>query len=482
MTFKRLFVFIALFTFGAIGATTTQAQDAYTLQFNVKNFDDSVAFLAFRYGNKNMLQDTAVVKGGKVVFTGKKQLPGGVYSLINQKKEFLFEFLVDKEQNFSVSADSKDLMNTVKYSGSKLNDQFATYREVAQANGMANQALGEKMKALDAKSDEYKKLLEEQKANSAKVVALQDKIIAEMPGSIIAYILKAQTEPEIPEEIKEDQLKSLYYFRNHFWDNIDFTDDRIVRTPIYHNKIDKYFSQLTVQSPDSVLVQIDNLFSKIGDNEEFYKYTFVYLYEKYNSSKIMCIDKVFVHLVMNYYTKERAFWATDKQLKKIRDRATELSPIRCGEVAPNMRLLDTTYNWVTLYDVKSDWTLLVFWDPNCGHCKTDIPWLRERMDSLEMYGIEVFAVTTQQDEPDWRKFIQDHDLIWINATDVSKGDYVFWNNFREVYDIFSTPKIFLLDKEKTIRAKGFGSQQLFEVFEGVLKEEELRKKQSGNSE
>ena len=472
---KRFSLWICTTLIISLLPSLVQAQEGHNIKFEINNYSDSIAFLAYRYGDKNMLQDTVVVpKGGKFTFEGSNKLAGGIYALVNARKQWLFDVLIDDDQSFTVYADTVNYVTSLKFKGSAQNTRFLEYRDFISGKGRENSEIGSKMKSLPPDSEEYKLLNEKRMKINDEVLKMQQGIIDEMPGSLLAYILKAQQEVPVPEEVKKDQQKHYQYYKEHFWDNIDFTDDRVVRTPIYDSKLKQYMRQLVPQHPDSVIVDVDRMFKLIGDNKEFYKFTFVYFYQKYNSSKVMCIDKVFVHLALKYYTKKKAFWATDKQLKSIRERAMTLAPVTCGEIAPNMRLKDLDNNWHELHTFDAEYTVLLFWDPNCGHCKKDIPALRSKIDSLKAFGAEVFAITTQQDEPDWREFIDKHDLIWLNVTDNPKDQFL--NNFRDVYDVYSTPKIFLLDRNKVIRGKGFGSDQVIKVLEGVMEEEKARRK------
>ena len=121
---------------------------------------------------------------------------------------------------------------------------------------------------------------------------------------------------------------------------------------------------------------------------------------------------------------------------------------------------------VSMYGIKADWTVLVFWDVDCGHCKKEIPVISDTYHKLKKEGkkIEVFAVYTQHEYDKWKKFIKESNLDWINVADA-----VHLNNLKEKYDIYSTPVIYLLDKNKVIKAKRIGAEQLEEVIRNMEK-------------
>ena len=112
-----------------------------------------------------------------------------------------------------------------------------------------------------------------------------------------------------------------------------------------------------------------------------------------------------------------------------------------------------------MYAIRSYYaiTLLIFWDPDCGHCKKELPKIKEEVyDLYAEHGVKVVTVYTQVEEEKWKKFLEEKDLTeWINLYDPYNQ-----SNFRNNYDIYSTPVLYVLDKDKKILAKRIGVEQL----------------------
>ena len=103
-------------------------------------------------------------------------------------------------------------------------------------------------------------------------------------------------------------------------------------------------------------------------------------------------------------------------------------------------------------------TLFLLFEPHCGHCKVEIPKLYKVYENLKAKGIdvEVMAVYTQVKREPWEKFIEEKEITdWLNVYD----KYQF-TNFRMLYNIFATPSIYLLDKNKKIIGKKLGAEQV----------------------
>ena len=254
----------------------------------------------------------------------------------------------------------------------------------------------------------------------------------------------------------------------------------MLRTPVFHNKMTQYLDKLTVKNPDSIIESTDLLISKIK-NKDIFKYVVSHITSTYERSKIMGMDAVFVHMVENYYMQDKCDWVDEKQLKKIVERAEKIAPNLIGRVAPEFVdiigrpfMKDPNGKTFKLSDVKSEYTILVFYAPDCGHCKKEIPRIKEVTDSLNLNGIDikVFAVTTEFDKEEWIKFIKEKNTEnWINVGDIQKdeeGNPMASSDWRDKYDIYSTPVVYLLDSNKKILAKRISYEQIVEII--ALKE------------
>jgi peroxiredoxin len=193
---------------------------------------------------------------------------------------------------------------------------------------------------------------------------------------------------------------------------------------------------------------------------ELFKYTLVYMLNEMAKSKIMGFDAAYVHLVKNYYSKGLTPWVDTVQLYKINERGRILEPLLIGKKAMNIQLADTTLKtYHSLYDIKSRFTVICFWDPDCGHCKKEVPKLAESYHKMKKEGIDVEmfcpSIMAIEEMKKWTDFIKEHKLDWINVADPYRQ-----NNFRFEWDIQSTPQIYILDKDKIIRAKRIGAEQV----------------------
>ncbi len=455
-----------------------ESKKEYKISGEVIGLKDSTVMLAYYFGGKQYATDTANVINGKFTFTGKKELKGGMYLVVLSENKY-FDLIVS-EQSFSFSTRLDDLVGSMTFKNSKENPPFYQYlnfitemqKEVTPIRQQLETAKGEAKKELQLKTQEI----------DTRVKEYRKDFLTNNSDIFFSKIVTATTEIEIPEAPLDsagnpDKNFPYIFYKKHFWDNIDFSDERMLRTPIFFSKMDQYLDKLTAKHPDSINISADILVEKSRANATIFQYVVSYITSTYERSKIMGMDAVFVHMVENYYITNQCNWVDSTELVKIADRAQKIAPNLIGRKASEFHdiygrpfMKDTLGIVHTLNEINSDYTVLVFFGPTCGHCKKEMPKIKNNVDSLILagYDIKTFAVATEFDKKEWKKFINEQKTgDWINVADINhdeEGNPVASSDWRDKYDIYSTPVIYLLDKDKKIIAKRITHTQLVEII------------------
>jgi hypothetical protein len=440
----------------------------YEIKLHINGLKDTVCYLGNHFGDKQYIRDTARVdKDGWTVFKGKDSLAGGIYLIVMPSKTY-FEILVD-EQKFTIETDTADFVNNFKVTGSLENKLFNEQQRFIVAKSKETQNIRERLDANKDNADSTKILRGKISEIDKEVKAYRIKLMNDYPKTFIAKIFRTMSEPEVPEAPKDSKGKALdslfdyHYFKAHYWDNVDFSDDRMLRTPIFQNKIKTYTTQLTPQVPDSIIVSLDTIIEKSKANKEVFKYCVATLTNFYENSKIMGFDKIFVHLSEKYYLSDLAYWADSTLKSNIQKRVDKIKPNILFTVAHDLAMPDTAFVMHSLHGTKAKFTVLAFWDPTCSHCKIEIPKLLHYYDSVKTTkSIEVFAVGIESDMDLWKNYIRENKLDWINVSDLYNQ-----TAFRNYYDIYSTPVIYLLDDRKRIIAKRLDTEKLKEFIDNI---------------
>lgn len=477
----------------------SKAQLAYDIKINLKGCKDTIAYLVKYTFDQQYIADTChKIKNGLIQFKGKKELDKGVYVLVSEAKTIYFDFFVNENQKFAINAETTDMVNTMKSVGNKENEQFFSYIKFITNKNKEFGQIREQTKG-KSKEDSAKYVNEKLKVLNEDVKNFDRDFMAKSKGSYLYDVLNLKSEKE-PAEVpkasngRPDSIYQYYYYKNHFFDGIDFKDERIIRTPFFDDRVKRYFESVIVMNPDTVIKEIDLILGKCNEGNLIYNLLLGYFTYTNEQSKIMGFDKVFVHIADNYIIPGKAKGVYgDETVVKIKERVDIMRNLLLDAKVSDLFMIDSVYGrqvlkmgfdtskssksitdlyyknldkltpmFRSLYQVNAKYTVLVFWAADCGHCQTEVPKLHENLkEFIGKVDVKVYAVQTKEELFDtWRKFIIDNKLTnFINVFDP-----IHLNNLKERFDIYSTPVIYILDKDKRIKAKRLDSEQVVNMI------------------
>ncbi len=437
--------------------------DSYKIDIQVDGFTGDTAFLAVRYGDSNRLRDTVLANNGSFTFEGDTALAGGMYMVVLPPENNFFEIVIDRDQHFSVKTDTADLTLNAEIEGSKQNTlMYGDIRLLAEMRPRAEEIRRKVQEAAEGTAEEV--TLKAQMAEiDSTVIRHRRKITQEYGNWLYGKFLKTMQDPQIPESIT-DQEERFWWFKERYLDGVDFSDDRLLRTVALSQKATTYLDNLTMRDPDSINASIDLIIDQAEENDEVFKYFVPTLMNKYIESKMMGYDGVYVHMVEKYYLSGKAWWADSATLAKMEERALALSPNLIGRQAPDFAANDLNGQQKSLHSMPGEWTILYFWDYDCGHCKTVTPELVAVYDQFKDKGVSLYTVSINGTIEDWKTKMRDYNF----TGGVHVADPARQSGFDAMYDLRSTPKVFVLDADKKIRYKQLTMEQLEEVLNHEL--------------
>lgn len=492
---KFLFIialFISSFSFGQ------------KIKFKVLGQKDTTVFLVKYYGKGLYYADTAEIKNEIVEFDGSLQKPGIMALLLPQQK--YFEFIYNNEE-ISIETTAPDFVKSMKVKKSEENKVFVAYMQFLALKRIDANKLSDEKSKLKKEDPQYKVLTDQIDAISKEVLAYQKNLVEVNSTKLVSKIVKMGMDIVIPDAPKDASGKqidpefSYHYYRDHYFDNIDLKDDRLVNTPVFHNKLETYFGKtMMIQHWDTIIKYAFEFCDRLDPKSKMFEYCVSWITSTYEKSNIMGMDKVFVMMGDRYYCtknsegKSNATWMTEEKLEGLCEKVAVQKNLVMGVKPPNISLRDTTdVNWVDFYSLKADYTILYFWDPECGHCKKITPKMQELYTKkFKDRNIEVFSIgkAVGDDFPKWKKFIRDNNLTFINVAVteslfkaamedarqfVPRYTSLEALNYQTTYDIFSTPRVFVLDKDKKIIAKQLSISQLEDLLDKLQNQKDAPK-------
>lgn len=441
----------------------------FNIQVDGATPDMKTCKLVAIYGNQNYIVDTAIVQPGGIA-TFKKQggyLSGFYYAAFTDN-DFI-QVLLDDDQEFTIKTKKGDYVNSTVVEGCLENEllyQNLKFQNEIDPKFTEVQTRMEKTKGTpayeQAKADQ-KKLLETRRAH---IKAFVDKY----PENLFTKFKVAGQNPDIEPPLKADgevdNEKYLQLYRGHFWDGVDFGDVRLLRTPVLHNKLQRYVKELTPQVADT-LVKYTGIVGKLAadGHPEVFKHMVNWMAIEYQKSSVMGGQAVFVHLVDKYFTPERAFWTDSNEITKIRRTALDMKPSLLGMTGQDIRAKDTALVYRSLYELNAPYLVVFIYTYECDHCKEAAPKMARLYNELKPKGVEFFGLCTGADMGEFKKFIRRYRLPFHNVYDPN-----YESKYYLKYHIDITPEIYVIDKNRKIIAKDLQPEQI-----GVIIERDMKK-------
>ena len=263
----------------------------------------------------------------------------------------------------------------------------------------------------------------------------------------------------LPQILPLNPDTNVYWLRNHFWDYTNLRSKSTIINPFFEKNRKIYFEQVLGHDPDTVIKHLNTLLNSPMDDQvrKVLVSTATYHYE---TSNYMGEDKVFVWLAQTFYNSGFADWMDKDDLAKIKEKSDGLSTELIGNPARDFAFDTKDRGRIKLTDVQSPITILYFWDSTCGHCKKETPRLKKFYEEYKDKGVEVVAITLENEFTSWNKYIDENELTWINGyeSDFERPNFLWY------YYIPTTPKKLVLDKDKKIIAKNLDVETTLRTF------------------
>ncbi len=462
---SSLFIFSMILLCGPLFAQTD-----YEIQFKVNGWKDTTAYLGHYYSESHYIRDTAKVNShGEFVFDGKKPLIPGVYFLVLDKSK-IFEFVIGKTQRFKMETSSDDYVTKMKVTGDPDNQLFydnwryniERHKESEPYIAILKDSLSGQEKTKNARASLAK--------INEKVLAYQNDLISKNPGTTTALILKSSQPVNVPDPPKRadgtiDSTFQLRWYREHFFDNFDLSNEALLRMPrpVYSEKIHEYLDKLFAPNADTLTKAINTIIAKAKKNQETYKYATYTCLAKYQQPEIMGLDQVYVNVYDKYFASgEMNYWVNDGLKKTLKETADRLRKSLIGNPAPNLIMQDANKQRRELHALKGRYTILYIFDPDCGHCKEETPKIVNFYNKNKTrFDVNVFAVSADTSMAKMRDYIRDMKIPFT----VVNGPRTYAAPYHDLYDAITTPSLFVIDSKKKIIAKKIPAEKLEDFFQ-----------------
>lgn len=458
--------------FCAVSGVWAQGKAAISpnIVINIAGAPAGKAILVGFFGDQRYRLDSAEISAqGQMIFHREAFYPQGLVVAFLPDNNAI-QFFTDSTQQFTMTTRSNDIIGSMQVKGSLENELLYYNLRFENAIQPKFQEVAQALKKDAIDTPEYLRDRKRQDALTAERNGHLDSLYRKYPHSFFTKFKKAGQNPEVQDVRKPDGTVDtglqVYLFRTHYWDDFDFNDERLMRTPVIINKLHKYMMELTVQVPDSINKSADFLVEKLPPKSEFYKFVVNWVVLNYEHTKTTLMDPeaIYVHMVKRYFTAERAFWAIPDQIDALQQRASEMQFSLVGMRGPNVRAKDPNGQYRAIDDLDAPYVIVFMFNPTCEHCIEQTPKLLKFYNEWKDKGVQIYAIALDTEETEWKNFIKTFGTgDWVNVFDpTNRAIYA-------TYYVDLTPEIYVLNSKRVIIAKNLNVDQIATVLERDMK-------------
>ena len=442
--YKKLFVFILIL----LPLLSLKAQ--FQVIIKAKGVADSVAFFrASIFDEKNYIpKDTIRFKNGTASIKNAKSVIGGIYFLYFPATKQKISFVAKNQDNIILNIDGNEYIQNTIINGVE-NQYFLKYQQLEKSLAHFDSTYAKEI-ASGRKFGQIQKAAYF-KVKTDSLTAFRSNVLKKLKPNDVLYIhfdALNKLDASVPN-------KKNYEARKSFINQFDLNTPRLFFTPNIKNILVEYFSYYPLQA-DSMIKGVDTVMSKVMCTNKAYSFVFDYVAKLMKNREIQNNTEGYTYFIKKYVKEGKCAFLEPKQKDQLLQELAQLQTQQLKDTCVNIIMPDTA-------DVKRDlhqfaknynYTVVIFFDPNCDHCKTEVPKMDSTINVLEqqlLVKIGKFAICNApgSSKNDWIDFINRYHLV-INYTHVLLGNDL---PVRKAYDAFTNPLFYLIDRDAILLAK-----------------------------
>jgi peroxiredoxin len=405
----------------------------------------------------------AVVEGESVLFRRDEPLkPGHFYAYFSDGTSV--QLILDQDQTLTLSTTKEDPVGDAVVKGNLDTELLYDVMRFEAGQQEDFRRLGDAIRSAPPASPAYVALEAEREALIEARDAYQDQAFAKAPGSLFTSFKRAGRNPKLRDvrlpngEI--DEPGQVTAFRQDFWNEVDFNDPRLLNTPVIFNKLKRFMIELTPQNATAIIASADELTQRTLDHPEFFKFVANWITLKYEPGKTTVMDgaAIHVHMIQNYFTRERAFWSDSMTVYGLQQRADQMAHSLVGQPGPDITVPGIDGKPKRLYDLKKPYIAVFMYNPECDHCIEETPQLVRAYQSMKN-ELDVYAIALDTEDDKWKNFVRNNGMdVFTNVYDPTN------RSIFKTYYVDNTPELYLLGPDRKIISKNIKVSQLAEAL------------------
>ncbi|MBD3377749.1 redoxin domain-containing protein [candidate division KSB1 bacterium] len=435
--------------------------NAGEIQGTIRGLQSQRAYLYGLYGDEYILVDSTWVESNGWVYFEPAEYPTGFYN-VQFDSGLRLDLILDQDPVL-FSTHAKAVIDSMQVKTSR---ETHAYYQLIRQDRMYDGLVASIEQILQQYHRDEKEAgfivnlkQELERLNTIKRDE-RKKLCKEYPGTMVAMLLAAS---ETPNRNSRKEYLAAYpdeksFLREHFFDNIDFTDSRILRSPFLAGNYRRYLDWIEPRDESSFMTAISNLLGRTKINPLIHSYTIGYLTRYFKRRAFPNVLEYLASLCL----------ADSLCQNESNDLENGLSLL--GKRAPQINLPDPAGTFWNNHQLDSEFVMIVFWSPECESCHITFQHLQD-FSHIPSEHLSVFTVA-----------LSDNEFLWRDTLEWSTGDFIHTidpeghdSHVAKNYLIDSIPAIFITDRKGIIRTVSSDISVIQEQLNHFLKQYSLDK-------
>ncbi|MFP4556451.1 MAG: TlpA family protein disulfide reductase [Bacteroidales bacterium] len=444
--FKRAF-FLIVFKF----ILTSAFAQGVSISVQVLQSFSAQAKLYVYKGKDTQVVDSAWrAKPGKFSFHLNEDYKQGLYKL-SVGNNLSFNFIVSDEPQIDISTVAYAPEDSLRFKNSKENQIFWKYQRKKKQHRQQTWLL-KSLKEFYSHDDMFFSLIEREiSTKDEELASFANSIKKEHPDLLASTYIMVEQNPIAPDTFDEDTRKA--YLLDTWWNDIDFKDTRLLYTPAFQSRVwgymELYFNdEFDKEEQDKAFILGVNNLMELEMHNQVKRYVREVLINGFADSDY---EPVLEHI------ETSGFGDLEPLREKASFEGTDMRPnLKVGEKAYDFDVTLPNGDTKKLSEIESQYKLILFWSSWCPHCIETMPDFIDIYRRYKEHGLEVIAVSIDEEEDIWNRHVDELNLPWINIREpLSRESMLLFK-----YNVEVTPLMFLLSKDLTILSRPSNHRQL----------------------
>ncbi len=439
----------------AVSCTNLPAQNS--ISGKIENYPSSSLKLQRYFMDKAITQDSLVTnQNGSFIFNMEGQISGQYRILLNNMK---FVDLIYDHEDIRITTGVGNIDLDLKIESSTINRDYKDYLNRREEAYLKLEMLTPMLEYYPKEDTFYLQIRKKFEDEQIALKAYSRDLIARNNGNFLARYINADQKPILDADL--GLIEQKVFLQQHALDFVDFDDTTLLHSNLFTGKVMDYLglfqnNQLNKQQLEREYIRaVDHILSRAMFNEVVFQHIMEFLV---NGFEHFYFTEVVTYIAENFELSESC--QNLERKNELQEKLQAYQRLAIGKSAPDIQMKDLKGEQLQLSKIKAENTLVIFWASWCPHCKEILPELSDFYNSIDKKDLEIVAISLDKKAEELQQYLDENECSFINAC-----DYQGWDTPAAIdYHIYSTPTLFLLDKDKTIIGR---PETVNQVVEGM---------------